>query len=397
MFERVRQIPGAIWLISLSSLLLTAAAGMSFSVFGLFLEHLGVTVASIGAIDGVLEGFGCCLKMLSGVMSDYLRRRKLIFALGPLCSMVAKGMVVLTLSAKGLIYGRLIDRMGNGLQASPRDALVGDYAPPKIRGVCFGLRQGLGSLGSVLGSALITVLFHKHLIDFKNVFQLAFIAGFASFCLITFFVKDCPNPQRESAVKEKRSPFRWQDIPKLSKSFWVLLGIVGVFTLCRMSESLIILFAKRKFSLQTDSATQVLFYYNLTAVLTALFSGKLVDRYSPVSLLMAGTLTTFLANLVMGITGTYAMFRLGIFLWGVQIGLMQNIFCTEITRLVPLEFRGTGFGLYYLVTAVDVIIASSVCGSLVGSLHGEWAFIYGLAISTLSFLVVWLTRRTLDR
>lgn len=384
-------------MISFASLLLTAAAGMSFSVFGLFLEKLGLSKKDIGAIDGYLEGFGCCLKMLSGMISDYLSRRKFMFALGALFTTTAKGVVLLTLSLKGLVFGRVVDRVGNGIQASPRDALIGDYAPPSLRGTCFGLRQAMGSLGSVLSVALVSILFATLHIEYKTVFQLAFISGLLAFCLITFGVKDCPKPQRSLEIRVKRMPFRVREIKNLPKPYWLLILVVGIFMLCRMSESLIILFARKKFALSDSASVQVMLPYNFAAILAAFVAGRLTDRYSPVALMITGTLATLASNLVMMSAGTFAQFHIGILLWGVQIGLMQSVFCAEITRFVPFEFRGTGFGVYYFVTALGVIGANRICGSLIDSIQGEKAFLYGACVSLVSMLCLILFRSVFKR
>lgn len=397
MLAKARRIPASVWIISFASLLLTSAAAMSFSVFGLSLEYMGVSKRNIGKIDGILEGFGCCLKMVSGLLSDVFSRRKAIFALGALFTTTAKGIVLLTMSAKGLIGGRVIDRIGNGVQASPRDALVGDYAPPELRGTCFGLRQAMGSLGSVLGAILVAKLFAKYNIEYRTVFKLSFFAGLAAFCLITFCVKDCPRLQRPKDDQAKKSKFRLRDIPHLAPRYWVLMVIVGVFMLGRMSESLIILFAKTKFTLAKTESVRVMLYYNLASVLAAFAAGRMVDRLPPIALLMIGALTTLSANLVMLNAGCFGSFLIGVLLWGVQIGTMQSIFCSEIARLVPFEYRGTGFGIYSLITALSVICANFVCGRLMDSFYAERAFWYGGAISLVTCILVIAFRSMFDQ
>lgn len=397
MLSKVKKVPRAVWMISLASLLLTAAAGMSFSVFGLFLEQLGLSKKDIGVIDGFLEGFGCCLKMFSGMLSDFLSRRKLMFALGALFTTSAKGIVLMTLSLKGLIFGRVIDRVGNGIQASPRDALIGDYAPPSLRGTCFGLRQAMGCLGTVLSVVLVSVLFRTMNITYETVFQLAFCAGLLAFSLIVLGVRDCPRPQRSRSAKARKMPFHVKDIRHLPKPYWLLIVVVGVFMLCRMSESLIILFARNKFALDDSASVRVMLPYNLAAVFAALIAGRLTDRCSSTKLMFAGTLATFASNLVMVYAPSFAQFHVGILLWGMQIGIMQSVFCAEISRFVPFEFRGTGFGIYYFVTALGVIGANYVCGSLIDSNEGERAFLYGACVSLATMVALLFCRHSFQK
>ncbi len=54
-----------------------------------------------------------------------------------------------------VVTAKILDRLGNGIQASPRDALVGDLSPQPIRGACYGLRISLGTAGSFFGLYLV--------------------------------------------------------------------------------------------------------------------------------------------------------------------------------------------------------------------------------------------------
>lgn len=86
----LRKVPVQVWIIGGASMLITASAAMFFSVFGLFLDSIGLSLKTIGHIGGLTEGFGYLCKIASGVMSDFLCRRKLIFALGAVMTTLSK-------------------------------------------------------------------------------------------------------------------------------------------------------------------------------------------------------------------------------------------------------------------------------------------------------------------
>ncbi|MCG4734643.1 MFS transporter, partial [Casaltella massiliensis] len=74
-----------------------------------------------------------------------------------------------------VIIARLLDRLGNGVQSTPRDALVGDLAPANIKGACFGLRNTMSTAGSFLGGILgivAMIISHGH---YQQVFMYASI------------------------------------------------------------------------------------------------------------------------------------------------------------------------------------------------------------------------------
>lgn len=388
----LKKVPFQIWIIGLASMLITASAAMSFSVFGLFLNSIGISKGDIGFIDGFIEGFGYIFKIISGVLSDYLQKRKLIFAIGALCTAVSKPLIAIFMSFPSAVMGRIIDRLGNGLQATPRDALVGDYAPYKLKGTCFGIRQCLGTLGSVFGVLIVHFLLKGFKDDFRAVFIAASISGILAVLIIIFYVRDAQKSPNENILilKAEKSKFCLKDITHLNRPYWYLMIIVGIFMLGRMSESLIILYGKDTFSLGNQDAIRIMLFYNITSALTAYKTGRIADHVSPIFLMICGTLITIGANLIMIVATHYLVFLLGVILWGLQIGLMQNIFCAEITTLVPSNLRGTAFGIFYFITAISVLSANIISGHLMN--YGPAAFIYSAIISILSCIIVFLLK-----
>ncbi|MDR2464477.1 MAG: MFS transporter [Holosporales bacterium] len=385
-----KKIPLQIWIIGISSALITSSAAMFFGVFGLFLDSKGASKADIGLIEGGIEGLGYILKIASGIVSDYLKKRKLIFAIGSFCSEISKLIAALFVSSTSVIVGRIIDRIGNGIQATPRDAFVGDYAPKSLRGTCFGLRQSLGTIGSILGVLVISYLLRHFNNNFRLIFIAASIPAAIAFVVILFFVHDAniSYEEAENAAKSKRKALKFspKDTLYLDKSFWMLMIVVAVFMLSRMSETLIILYGKNTFNLTNDIATNTMLVYNIFAAIAAYCSGRLIDRFNSVHVMMYGTFITILSNVIMAISTNYILFLCGVVFWGVQIGLMQNVFCAKIAAIVHPDFRGTGFGVFYLITAISLMLANTISGQLISK--GIYLFIYGATISTFSSCII---------
>jgi hypothetical protein len=53
-----------------------------------------------------------------------------------------------------LFAAKVVDRLANGVQAAPRDALISDLAPIASRGSCFGFAQSFRKWGSAVGALM---------------------------------------------------------------------------------------------------------------------------------------------------------------------------------------------------------------------------------------------------
>ena len=138
-------IPKEIWGIGIAVFFVNLAAVMVRGFTAVYMKSLGYSGGWIATIDGVNEGLSFIMKMLSGVYSDYLRRRKLIIILGYGLMLISRPIFAFASSIQAIILSRVLERLGNGIQATPRDALVGDFAPKSIRGACYGLKNTLAT------------------------------------------------------------------------------------------------------------------------------------------------------------------------------------------------------------------------------------------------------------
>ncbi|WP_117064903.1 MFS transporter, partial [Klebsiella pneumoniae] len=112
----------------------------------------------IGIIEGVAEATALILKVFSGVISDYVGKRKGLALLGYGLGALSKPLFAIAPTSGVVFSARMIDRVGKGIRGAPRDALVADVTPPEIRGAAYGLRQSLDTIGAFLGPLLAVAL-----------------------------------------------------------------------------------------------------------------------------------------------------------------------------------------------------------------------------------------------
>ena len=177
-FGTLAQMPVGIWVLGFVSLLMDISSEMIHSLLPLFMATtLGASALTIGLIEGAAEATALIAKVFSGVLSDYLGKRKGLALFGYGLAALSKPLFALATSSGLVLTARLLDRAGKGIRGAPRDALVADLAPPQLRGAAFGLRQSLDSVGSFLGPLIGVGLMLLWANDFRAVFWVAVIPG----------------------------------------------------------------------------------------------------------------------------------------------------------------------------------------------------------------------------
>ena len=121
------RLPAAIYAIGATSLLNDASSEMIFPLLPVFLSSvLGASAATLGVIEGTADAAASLLKLVSGALSDRLGRRKPLVVGGYALASLVRPLVAFAQSAGAVLAIRAIDRVGKGLRASPRDALIAD-------------------------------------------------------------------------------------------------------------------------------------------------------------------------------------------------------------------------------------------------------------------------------
>ncbi|AMO50880.1 MFS transporter [Kosakonia oryzendophytica] len=359
-FATLRQIPKGVWVLGCVSMLMDISSEMIHSLLPLFMATtLGASVVIIGLIEGLAEATALMVKVFSGVLSDYIGKRKGLALLGYGMGALSKPLFALA-SSSGMAFGaRMIDRLGKGIRGAPRDALVADVTPAEIRGAAFGLRQSLDTVGAFLGPLLAVafmLLWHD---DFQTVFWIAVIPGVMAVALLFFGLHEPKAP-----IDNKRTnPIRRDNLKRLSKAYWWVVVLGFIFTLARFSEAFLVLRAQQM-AIPLATIPLVMVVMNLVYALTAYPFGKLSDRISHSHLLQVGLVVLILADIALALSQHWSMLLLGIALWGVHMGMTQGLLATMVAQTAPAELRGTAFGMFNLLSGIALLLASLGAGIL---------------------------------
>ncbi len=405
-FRNLGQIPIGVWAIGLVTFFINLSGVIIFNYSSLYMVTvLGVSTLSIGWIEGVVEAVSWFMRFFSGFLSDFFKKRKpsLLFAY----SLIAISRLVFAFVpglrmrlgvdtiVNTMVSARLAERVGNGIQASPREALVGDISPPQLKGASYGLRESLSKFGSFFGAGVAWLILSLTNNDFEILFSAAGIAPFIGVLLLIFFVHEKggrrrdedPKPHPEIDRKE-REKFSFSNLPSprhLPILYWKVLSIAIVFSLSLYSGAFLMIRATKDFGMPIQDTSLIMMVQNISTFLAAFPMGWMSDMFNRRYPLIFGMILLILGNsfLAFGDTPIHAM--LGAGFWGAQVGITYSLINTKIADATPKSLRGTGFGLYYLLTGGMLLITNGISGYLAENHGNQWVFI---ASSVWSFLAI---------
>jgi MFS family permease len=382
-------IPPSIWALGFVSLFADISSEWIHSLLPVFMvSTLGASVTAVGIVEGIAEATALITKIFSGVLSDYLKRRKLLALIGYGLSACTKPFFPLSNSVGMVLTARFTDRIGKGIRGAPRDALIGDFAPPEIRGASFGLRQSLDTIGAVMGPLLAMLFMFLFVDNIRAVLWIAVIPAFISIAVLARFVKE-PQDHHSSMVHKTMRLF---DIRYAGKDYWQLVTIAGVLTLARFSEAFLVLKAQAT-GLPIALVPMVMVIMSSTYALSAYPTGKLSDRLDRYTVLIIGVIFLIAADIFLGIAANLWVLALGVALWGLHMGFTQGLLAAMVTDTAPQQLRGTAYGVYNLVCGIAMLIASVIAGVLWDRFGSSITFFTGAAFTCIALLGLLLLRR----
>ncbi len=128
-------LPRGVIALGLVSLFMDLSSEMIHGLLPVFLVTvLGAGALSVGLIEGIAEATASIVKVFSGVISDWIGRRKPLVLLGYGLAALTKPLFPLATGVGAVFTARFLDRIGKGIRGAPRDALIADITPLENRG-----------------------------------------------------------------------------------------------------------------------------------------------------------------------------------------------------------------------------------------------------------------------
>jgi len=383
--QTLRVLPTGIWVLGFASLFMDISSELIHSLLPIyFTTVLGASMTTLGILEGVAEATAAITKVFSGVLSDFLRKRKILLIIGYGLSAFTKP-IIPAANAMGWIFGaHFFDRVGKGIRGAPRDALIADITPPSLRGAAYGLRQALDSVGSFLGPLLAFALMLHFLNDLRTVMWFAVIPAFITVAVLIFYLRE---PEAAHEASELKLPLSFTDVNILPAKFWFVVVLGALFTLARFSEAFLVLRAQ-DLGLPIAYVPLVMVSMALVYALFAFPAGAAADHFDHRFLLLFGLILLVIADIVLALAKTPILAFIGASIWGLHMACTQGLLSKLVADAAPSRLRGSAFGIFNLISGCALLLASFIAGFL-WSIYGASAtFIAGAIFATLASMAL---------
>lgn len=376
-----KALPRSVIALGFVSMFMDVSSEMIHSLLPVFMVSvLGISALSVGIIEGIAEATASITKVFSGVISDWIGKRKPLVLLGYGMAALTKPLFPLAEGISAIITARFIDRIGKGIRGAPRDALITDIVSKDQHGAAFGLRQSMDTVGAFLGPALAMAFMYYSFNNYRLVFWIAVIPAFVAVACIVLGVKE---PELKSDGKKRPFPIRRSELARLPLAFWIVIAFAAAFTLARFSEAFLLLRADN-LGLSAWLTPAVLIAMNIVYAASAYPIGRLSDRIGKFGLLAGGIVLLIVADLILALGNNLYFAFAGAAVWGLHMGMTQGLLSALVADVAPSELRGTAFGMFHLMTGLALLLASALAGWLWTVYGPTETFFAGAAFAAIS-------------
>jgi MFS family permease len=353
---------------------------MSLSVLPFFIvQELGATIAFLGIIEGFAESISYAFRMVTGVISDRLGKRKLLVFIGYALSTAVKPFFAVAKSWTDALVVRVTDRVGKSIRTAPRDALLSESISDEHLGKAFGLHRTLDQAGAIVGPLLTAALLLIVGLGLREIFWLSFIPGVVALVILLFVVK-------EAVGKPRQAKFLSDVKQVLSKEFVLLLVVIAVFSVGAFNYSFILSKAS-ELGVVPALGALVYSFIQVTHAAVGIPMGALSDKIGKAQVLLIGYATFFVTSVLCILLQGNPLFAFFIaVVFGVYMGINETIQRALIPKYAPNDLRATAYGIYYLTVGLCFLVADIVVGILWESFSSNMAFTYSTVTSAIAII-----------
>jgi MFS family permease len=365
------------------------ASKMVYPITPLFLTAvLGAPIWTLGVVEGIAESTASLLKLFSGWLSDQMGARKPLAVTGYGLGAISKLGLALAGGWIVVLGARLLDRVGKGLRAAPRDALIAENCAAHQRGAAYGLHHRLETVGEVLGPLLGFLFLLQYEGNYRGVFAIAFIPAAIGVLILLKWVKEPRAAQVSKLTGQSWPKFTLQG---LSPRYRQYLGIVGLFGLGNSSDAFLLVRAQ---DLGFGGSQLLLLYaaFNLVSVVLAGAIGQFSDRVGRKYLLVGGYGLFALVYLGFATAQGAALIWILFLFYGLYTALTRGVQKALVADLVQRDRRGAEIGTFHMLVGLTALPASLFAGVLYTQVSVGAPFYFSAAVAAIAAILLWRLR-----
>jgi len=355
------------------------------SITGPFLALLGAGAGIVGLVAGAGEFIGYAARLISGYLSDRTKAYWMFVIIGyglifsiPFLAFVNHWQLAILLI--------ILERVGKGIRAPARDAILSHVTKNIGRGVGFGIHEAMDQIGAIMGPMLFSVVFFLKG-DYRDGFIILTIPALLCMVVLLLARKKVPSPasmeflsvDHEDHIGEKEA---------LSRVFWSY----SIFTFMSCAGFLNFQLISYHFKLKGIMPdVQIPMFYAIAMgvdALTAIISGRMYDRFGLITLIVIPFISLLIP--LFTLSQSYYFIISGIVFWGIAMGLHETIMRAGIADLTHPEQRGTAYGIFNTIYGGSWLLGGIIMG-LLYDLSINYLILFAISLQTLSIPVLFIT------
>ncbi|KAF1076169.1 hypothetical protein MKMG_01540 [Methanogenium sp. MK-MG] len=338
------------------------------SVAGPYLYILGGSAFVVAFVAGFGEFVGYGLRLVSGYVADSTRHYWALTFIG-YGMLIAVPFLALAGSWEIAAVLYIIERMGKGIRAPAKDAILSNVTVSVGRGWGFAIHEAMDQVGAIAGPLIFSAAFLMQG-DYRGGFVLLLIPFFLMMAALCITRMKVPVPE----AMEVASGTSGKNLPSRA------LVPYGVFTaLTMVGFAVFPLIAFHYSSTDIVPYAQIPLFYAIamgTDAVVALVAGRLYDRHGLIILAAAPVVSIVIPFFAFGTSYWSAL--LAAMLWGSVMGIQETILRAAVADYTAVSKRGMAYGIF------NTIYGASWFG---GSLLLGWAYEVSIPLA-IAFMAV---------
>ena len=322
-----------------------------------YLRFLGASALLVGMVSGAGEFIGYAARLVSGNLADRSRAYWLFIFLG-YGLILAIPLIGFTFSIEVVMALLLLERFGKALRSPSRDTVVSIVSKGVGSGKAFGLHEAIDQIGAIIGPLILGGVMFYTANNYPIAFKILLIPFVLMLVAIAYTYRKIGKGVQVEAksIKDEGS--------SLTRGFWIYCIAILLNTLGLIPVALILYSGASILQPLGQKWIVPLLYVIVQGVDAplALISGYLFDKVGVKLLTFPFILSIFPAFFVSygGLAGVIA----ACITFGFILGMQESIYRAAICDLVPLNRRGTAYGIFNTALGLGTLASGIIFGFL---------------------------------
>jgi MFS family permease len=394
--EKVPLLNNKLKLFMLAMILANTAGQMYGPLLPLYLKSLDASVVQVGLFFTLSQILPLALQIIGGWISDTLGRLRSI-AMGSLAGVLSYVGLILAPTWQWVLLGEGFGAITRSLVGPSFGAFIAEQSAEHTRARVFAISEMLYSIVVIVGPPLGGWLVDSY--GFKPMLLVA--AGFYGLATIIRV------GMARAAARGKEAAPQKLTLSALRSNLGVMIGLVaggGLITWMlivdgsrdigfTMSFTLMPLYLNSIGNLSMQQIGWLSSVFGVANMIVTIPAGWLADKKSERLAIVVGILMNAAAIFVFMEVDSFIGYAASWGLFGIGVGIMSPAYSSLISKAIPENVRGTGFGLMHTSLGIFSLPAPAIGAQIYQYAGPRVPFIITAWILILSVIPVWLKFR----